>query len=43
MARIVFFARCAALEDLAYGRDHGRSEYAHAVELALIWLFHGPS
>ncbi|MDN5852698.1 MAG: phosphotransferase [Actinomycetia bacterium] len=43
MVRIEFFARCAALEDLAYGRDHGRSEYAHAADRALVWLFHGPS
>lgn len=38
-ARIQFFARCAALEDLAYGRDHGRPEYAHAAERSLAWLF----
>ncbi|MEV4512305.1 phosphotransferase [Dactylosporangium sp. NPDC049525] len=37
--RIVFFARCAALEDLAYGRDHGRSDYAQAAERSLGWLF----
>ncbi|MCZ2830664.1 phosphotransferase [Modestobacter sp. VKM Ac-2986] len=40
MARITFFARCAALEDLAYGRDSGRDEYRRAAEQALRWLFH---
>jgi aminoglycoside phosphotransferase (APT) family kinase protein len=39
MARITFFARCAALEDLAYGREHGRSEYSQAAERSLAWLF----
>lgn len=39
MARIRFFARCAALEDLAYGRDSARSEYARAAEHAIAWLF----
>lgn len=32
--RIVFFARCAALEDLAYG-----DEYTRAAERSLGWLF----
>lgn len=39
MARIEFFARCAALEDLAYGRDSGRSEYTHAAGHSIAWLF----
>ena len=39
MARITFFARCAALEDLAYGRNSGRGEYVHAAEQALARLF----
>ena len=39
MARVEFFARCAALEDLAYGRDSGRSEYTHAAERSISWLF----
>jgi aminoglycoside phosphotransferase (APT) family kinase protein len=34
-ARILFFARCAALEDLAYGRE----EYTRAAERSLAWLF----
>jgi aminoglycoside phosphotransferase (APT) family kinase protein len=37
--RIVFFARCAALEDLAFGREHGRSQYIRAAERSLAWLF----
>ena len=40
MSRIEFFARCAALEDLAHGRDSGRDEYRRAAEEALTWLFH---
>ena len=43
MARITFFARCAALEDFAHGRRSGRSEYAHAAEHALSRLFSRPS
>ncbi|MDQ6657200.1 MAG: phosphotransferase [Actinomycetota bacterium] len=39
MARIRFFARCAALEDLAYGQDTGHPLYASAAERALNWLF----
>jgi aminoglycoside phosphotransferase (APT) family kinase protein len=39
MARAESFARCAALEDLAYGRDSGRSEYTHAAEQSIAWLF----
>jgi aminoglycoside phosphotransferase (APT) family kinase protein len=38
-ARITFHARCAALEDLAYGQDTGRGEYARAAEHAIDWLF----
>ena len=37
--RITFFARCAALEDLAYGRESGREEYTRAAERNLTWLF----
>jgi aminoglycoside phosphotransferase (APT) family kinase protein len=39
MARIKFFARCAALEDLTYGQDTGHTQYTHAAERALSWLF----
>jgi hypothetical protein len=39
MTRITFFARCAALEDLAFGREHGRGEYTQAAERSLAWLF----
>jgi hypothetical protein len=39
MARIEFFARCAALEDLAFARDTGRTEYASAAGTSLRWLF----
>ena len=38
-ARIEFFARCAALEDLAYGQATGRSEYVTNAERSLDWLF----
>ncbi len=37
--RVEFFARCAALEDLAYGLRTGRPEYAAAARRSLIWLF----
>ncbi|MGI5240114.1 phosphotransferase [Dactylosporangium sp. CA-139066] len=37
--RIEFFARCAALEDLAYGRSTDRFEYARAAERSLARLF----
>ena len=40
--RIRFFARCAALEDLAYGRESGRAEYSRAAERSLSWLFPAP-
>ncbi|MGK5170169.1 phosphotransferase [Geodermatophilus sp. CPCC 205761] len=39
--RITFFARCAALEDLAYGRESGREEYLRAARRSLTWLFPG--
>ena len=39
MARIEFFARCAALEDLAFGRASGRADYAEAAERSLRRLF----
>ena len=37
--RIRFFARCAALEDLAFGREHGRDQYTRSAERSLGWLF----
>ena len=40
MARITFYARYAALEDLSYGRISRREEYVHAAEQALARLFH---
>jgi aminoglycoside phosphotransferase (APT) family kinase protein len=39
MPRIEFFARCGALEDLAYGRETGRREYAISAERSIAWLF----
>jgi aminoglycoside phosphotransferase (APT) family kinase protein len=39
LGRIEFFARCAALEDLAYGRASGRSEYVSGAERSFEWLF----
>jgi aminoglycoside phosphotransferase (APT) family kinase protein len=39
MPRIEFFARCAALEDLAYGRATGRHEYIRNAERSFAWLF----
>jgi aminoglycoside phosphotransferase (APT) family kinase protein len=39
MARIEFFARCAALEDLAFGIETGRHEYAANAERSFGWLF----
>ena len=41
MARIKFFARCAALEDLTFARLSGRREYADAAHRSLQWLFPG--
>ncbi|WP_369134859.1 phosphotransferase family protein [Modestobacter sp. I12A-02662] len=39
--RVTFFARCAALEDLAYGRGSGREAYRRAAERSFAWLFPG--
>jgi aminoglycoside phosphotransferase (APT) family kinase protein len=39
--RIAFFARCAALEDLAYGTTSGRSQYAESARRSFAWLFPG--
>jgi aminoglycoside phosphotransferase (APT) family kinase protein len=39
MSRIVFFARCAALEDLVFGREDGRGRYGQAAQRSLAWLF----
>jgi aminoglycoside phosphotransferase (APT) family kinase protein len=39
MPRVKFFARCAALEDLAYGRATGRREYVANAQRSLAWLF----
>ncbi|MEV0156959.1 phosphotransferase [Micromonospora sp. NPDC050686] len=39
LARITFFARCAALEDLSFGREHRRNDYLQAAERSLGWLF----
>jgi aminoglycoside phosphotransferase (APT) family kinase protein len=39
MPRVEFFARCAALEDLAYGRATGRREYVTNAERSFAWLF----
>lgn len=36
-ARIAFFARCTALEDLAYGMSH--APYLHQALTSLSWLF----
>jgi aminoglycoside phosphotransferase (APT) family kinase protein len=41
MARIEFFARCAALEDLAFARAGGGKDYANAARASLRWLFPG--
>ncbi|GAA4608820.1 aminoglycoside phosphotransferase (APT) family kinase protein [Actinoplanes octamycinicus] len=37
--RAVFYARCAVVEDLAYGLETGRSRYAEKSLTALEWLF----
>lgn len=37
--RITFHARCAALEDLAYGHSSGREAYTRNAERSLGWLF----
>jgi aminoglycoside phosphotransferase (APT) family kinase protein len=39
--RVLFVARCAALEDLAYGAATGRAAYAVAARASLAWLFPG--
>jgi len=41
MARIEFFARCAALADLAFAKETGRTEYLAAAGASLQWLFPG--
>lgn len=35
----MFYARCAALEDLDYGSDSGHDAYAAAAKRCLSWLF----
>lgn len=37
--RALFYARCAALEDLAYGLESGRREYARKSLAGMAWLF----
>ncbi|MFC6566009.1 phosphotransferase [Actinoplanes utahensis] len=37
--RVLFFARCAALEDLAYGREYGSAAYSEAAERSIARLF----
>lgn len=37
--RMTFSARCAPLEDLAYGWESGREEYRRSAERSLSWLF----
>jgi aminoglycoside phosphotransferase (APT) family kinase protein len=37
--RALFYARCSALEDLAYGLDSGERRYATQSLLAMDWLF----
>ncbi len=37
--RVLFVARCAALEDLAYGAQPGREAYRSAASASLAWLF----
>jgi len=39
MPRIEFYARCAALEDLAYGQARGRRAYAANAARSFAWLF----
>jgi hypothetical protein len=41
--RVLFFARCAALEDLAFGEGTGRHEYGRAARRSLARLFPGPA
>ncbi|MBI4943397.1 MAG: phosphotransferase [Actinobacteria bacterium] len=37
--RVLFYARCAALEDLAFGEETGRREYVDNAVRAAGWLF----
>lgn len=37
--RALFYARCALLEDLAYGQQTGRGKYTEKSRAALPWLF----
>ncbi|MFF0308101.1 phosphotransferase family protein [Streptosporangium sp. NPDC004379] len=37
--RAVFYARCGALEDLAYGLEPGQEAYADKSVVAMTWLF----
>lgn len=39
LPRIRWYARCAALEDLAYARRSGRTAYGAAARRSLSWLF----
>ncbi len=39
LQRVQYYARCAALEDLAYGRTTGHSQYAKAAEASIRRLF----
>jgi aminoglycoside phosphotransferase (APT) family kinase protein len=41
--RAVFYARCRVFEDLAYGLETGRQEYADKSLAALVWLFPPPT
>jgi hypothetical protein len=43
IACIEFFARCGALEDLAYGRATGRRECVTNTQRSFAWLFPGQS
>jgi aminoglycoside phosphotransferase (APT) family kinase protein len=42
LQRIQYYARCAALEDLEYGRTTGPREYADTAEASLRRLFESP-
>jgi aminoglycoside phosphotransferase (APT) family kinase protein len=39
--RTLFYARCAAIEDLSYGLESGRGEYARKSLDGMAWLFPG--
>jgi hypothetical protein len=41
-ARAVFYARCTAIEDLAFGREAGNVEYLRNAVGALRMLFASP-